>query len=223
MAISYVASTNQNNGSTTSAVASLPAGAQAGDILVAFIAFLGGSSITISGVPSGWTLLQRNNTGATGGDVGAASYWKLAGGSEPSTYTWTLSSAVNNTGCMMAFRGCNQANPIDASGGQNNASSTSVTAPGVTTTTDQDALAFFAGIAAVTTFTPPSGMTEASDTNNIELAYQLGIAPGATGNKVATAGSAQINIGQLVALRPFYMLDRGDERRAFAGLMRGTA
>lgn len=221
MAISFVNVTNQYNGVGTNDAALVPSGVQVGDVLITDISFLSGGSISINSVPSGWTLIRRDDTGSGPADVSAALYLKIASASEPASYTWTLSSATYNTGVMIAMRGCNQTEPIDQHSGQSNASSTSVTAPGVTTTTNMDTLLYIGGIVAAVSFTPPSGMTEATDANSIEIAYQTGVALGATGNKVATAAGAGINIGQLVALRPAYKLDRGENRGILSGVMRG--
>ena len=60
--------------------------------------------------PSGWTLI-RSDTGC--GIFGTmASYYKVAGGSEPSSYTWTFSSGYHSAALIDV--GVTAANPVDA-------------------------------------------------------------------------------------------------------------
>ena len=60
--------------------------------------------------PSGWTLI-RSDTGC--GIFGTmASYYKVAGGSEPGSYTWTFSSGYHSAALIDV--GVTAANPVDA-------------------------------------------------------------------------------------------------------------
>jgi hypothetical protein len=140
-----------------------------------------------------------------------AIYVRVAGGSEPASYTFTLSSAQSAAGGIAAYIGVNTATPVDAHGGQVNASSTSITAPTISTTVAGDRLVGFFGTASLTTVTPPASMTERFDqtvpsTNAFkvtsEAVDQVIAASGPTGTRVALAANAAANVGQLVALKP---------------------
>ena len=111
----------------------------------------------------------------------------------------------------MAYTGVDGTTPIDVHGGQLNASSTSITAPSITTTGANRMIVGFFGTPVLTSVTPPGGMTERFDqtvpsTNTYkvtsEAASQSVAGAGATGTRVATAVNAAANIGQLVALNP---------------------
>ncbi len=207
-AITYVASSSSAPNSTSSTFAlSAPTGIQVGDILIAEIAAIGGTSVTLT-APAGWTLIVRTNSTTA---FLQAVYYKIAVAADlGATYTWTLSSSQKSTGGMVAYRGVNSYEPINAFSGQANASSTSVTAPSVTTTASNAMVVGFFGLAtAQALFTSPAGMVERYDVSSNALpgtasaaSDVIQAAPGASGNKVATADKAAVNIGQLIALRP---------------------
>jgi hypothetical protein len=181
-----------------------PAGVTTNDVLLAGISVRGNPTIT---PPSGWTLV-RSDTSTT--VLLQSVYRKVAGGSEPASYSWTFSEPIGSAvGGIAAYSGVATTTPVDVNGGQANASSTSVTAPSVTTTVANTMLVGFFGTANDATFTAASGMTERYDvdadgTNQFggEGADQSQAAAGASGTRVATASVAAVNIGQLVALKP---------------------
>ena len=45
-----------------------------------------------------------------------AIYYRVAGSSEPTSYTWTFSPAESGAGGIAAYRGVNNSTPIDTSG-----------------------------------------------------------------------------------------------------------
>ncbi len=88
-----------------------PTGTAADDILIAVPSFVFGLSAdnrTIS-PPSGWTQLQQNGLDIGGGPYkqSTAVLWKLAGGSEPSDYTFTISNSDDSYafGVIQAWQG----------------------------------------------------------------------------------------------------------------------
>jgi hypothetical protein len=123
---------------------------------------------------------------------------------EPADYTFTFSKAQAAAVAVSAYSGVSA---VGASAGQANASSTSITAPSVSATSGDVLVGFFA-TARATTVTPPSGMSERAEADTpsttskttIEAADTTVSSTGATGTKVATAGGASANIGQLVVL-----------------------
>jgi acid phosphatase type 7 len=203
--ISLRSSSSAANPTSTSLTIPAPAGVQAGDVMVAGISVRGQPAIT---PPSGWVLVRQDVNGTT---QKQAVYYKVATGSEPGSYTWTFAASRAATGGILDYTGVNTANPIDASGGQvNSTSSRSVTAPSITTTVAGDQLVGFFCITGNNTFTPPAGEAERFDvaSNAVspyissEGADELDSTAGPTGSRTATAALQGQGIGQLVALRP---------------------
>ena len=160
--------------------------------------------------PSGWTLVRRTDNTSTNPNS-LATYYRVAGSSEPTSYTWTLGSSAGAAGGIQSFSGVNTANPIDVEGGQNTANALTLTAPGVTTASTYEMLVTSHAFASSATFTNPTGMTEAFDKASvtvpnsggeaIEGNYQLLTAAGATGSKTATAsGDADAGNAHTLAL-----------------------
>ena len=203
--ISLRSSSSGANPTSTSLTIPAPTGVQAGDVMVAGISVRGQPAIT---PPSGWALVRQDVNGTT---QKQAVYYKVATGSEPGSYTWTFAASRAASGGILDYIGVNTSNPIDASGGQVNATaSRSVTAPSITTSTPGDQLIGFFCMTGNNTFTPPTGQTERYDvvSNTVspyiasEGADELQSAAGATGSRTATTSLQGQGIGQLVALRP---------------------
>jgi hypothetical protein len=199
-AIAYRAASPANNGGgATSLTISKPAILAANDLMLAGITFYG-ATIT---PPAGWTLIRRDDIGASGGQ---AVYWKMAGASEPASYSFSLGGTQRASGGIVAYSGVDNSSPIDASSGQvSGGPSTFITAPSATTTAPGAMVVGFFGSSAVTTITPPTGMTERFDTastgTTTEAASVTQAAAGSTGTKTATSAASGYWIGQLVALR----------------------
>ena len=193
-----------NNATTTTLAVTRPATVVTGDLLLASIAIRGTSTIT---APAGWTLI-RNDVNAN--NLRHATWWRFATASDPTAWTWTFSAGRLAAGAIHAYGGVAATNPIDASSGSANASSTSLTATGVTTTTANDLLVAFYSMTTDATITPPAGMTERGEqpgsapgrTTVLEGSDAALGAAGPTGARVATASRAQTSVGQLIALRP---------------------
>jgi hypothetical protein len=183
-----------------------PAGAAAGDLLLATVDVRGVPAIT---PPAGWTQLQTNTSGTA---IRKATFWRLAGASEPETYTWGFSKALNAVGTILAYDGVSATSPIQASSGQANAASTSITAPSLTTTSPDALVVGLFGLAKRATIAPPTDMTERSEVvtpttvttaaATAETADRTQARAGDSGPQVATATSGGPNVGQLVALTP---------------------
>ena len=191
-----------------SLVINKPTGTVQNDVMVASIA-VRPNTATIT-APSGWTLVRRtNNTNSNPNSL--ATYYKVAGSSEPTTYTWTLGSSAGAAGGIETFSGVNTSDPIDVEAGQNTANAVTLTAPSVTTTSAYEMLVTSHAFASSATFTKPTGMTEAFDIASvtvpnsggeaIEGNYQSLTSAGATGSKTATAsGDADVGNAHTLAL-----------------------
>jgi VCBS repeat-containing protein len=182
-----------------------PGGTASGDVLVAAISVRGTPTVSS---PSGWS---RVRTDARRTALTQVLFVRVAGGSEPSTYTFTFSASGTAVGTIAAYAGVDTSNPIAADGGQPNGKSTTATAPSITPGVTGAQLVAFFGIIGKTTVTPPSGMTEQVETVSPggtsskvtgELADQALSSSGATGTRTATLSKSLASIGQVVALRP---------------------
>ncbi len=171
-----------------------PAGTQTGDVMVTTIAVRPGTA-TITA--SGWTLIRRMDN-SSGNSNSLAVYYKVAGSSEPTSYSFSFSTSTGAAGGIASFIGIDTANPVDTDAGQNTSSSLTHAAPSVTTRYANDMVVTSHAFASSATFIPPSGMTEAFDVASISIGstgesiegnYQLQSAIGATGTRTATASN----------------------------------
>ena len=157
--------------------------------------------------PAGWSLVRSDVNSTL---LRQSVYVHVAGASEPATYTWTLAAAHGAVGAILAYTGVDTTNPVDASSGQANSGTSSVSAPSVTATVPGEQLIGLYGAKGPVSFTPPAGMTERTEISlNLsgeKVSDESADAPlpvaGATGPRVATATAGVFSIGQLVALRP---------------------
>jgi hypothetical protein len=183
-----------------------PAGVTAGDVLIASVGATKSGNVT---APTGWTVVRSD---ANGTAMRQAVFSRVATASEPSSYTFGLPSGSSAAAAMASYRGVDPTTPIDAHGGQVNASSGQITAPAVTTTGPNRLLIGFFGVVSSATngITPPDQMVERADVTQgqgkdkivLEAADQVLFIQGPTGTRTATVGSAGANVGQLVSLRP---------------------
>ncbi|MFM9006540.1 MAG: hypothetical protein ACKOSR_13735, partial [Flavobacteriales bacterium] len=191
-----------------------PTGVVAGDVMLVNISQLGNSGTDAS--LTGWTLSQAVTIPTTGGASNgrrAMVLYKVAGGSEPTSYSFTLGSGVSSAaGGIVAFSGVDNAAPIDASGSYTTSTgSTTVSAPTITTQTANAAVIMFGAAAANPTWsawaaTNPSSLTELYENANgtsasVGAAWAIRTTAGATGGATATLSNSQRNAGVLIALR----------------------
>lgn len=203
MAIAFRSQAAAGNDTTASTVVTKPAGVVSGDFLFAVCVVsqddTGASAVT----SSGWTTLT-SLTAVDGDRPRVAMLYKIAGGSEPANYTFTKNSPLNSqlVCTISAYSGVNTTTPILVSPALTTTSGTgtAVPAPSINPTlpagTDNAMLLCvfttfkFNATANSQRWTPPSGMTEASDFGGVwahqEVAYQSLTASGATGTKTAT-------------------------------------
>lgn len=161
--------------------------------------------------PSGWTLLSGETTNGIAYQPGMYVFYRVADGNETATYTASgMTGAATRVvrASIICVAGVN-ASTLTAGTTNTGSSTTSISANAVTAATNGVLLYF--GVQAnngqgVVTFTPPSGMTEASDTSvnastdiSLEIAFQEGLAAGSTGAKTATA-SAALGVNRFRAL-----------------------
>ncbi|MGA6971863.1 MAG: LamG-like jellyroll fold domain-containing protein [Candidatus Binatus sp.] len=130
-----VSATDGAPGATSDSI-SKPAGAQQGDMLIYYIA-VNASALSVTPPDGTWHLIKSGAD--TSGGIADASYYKVAGSSEPSSYTFTLSTGAYGTSGMVAVRQEKQSSPIDASSffySSSNSTSITIPAPSATQTPD---------------------------------------------------------------------------------------
>ena len=168
--IALRASAAGTNTGTTSLVLAKPTGTTTNDVLVAAVTVRGTPTIT---PPLGWTAVRTDTRGTA---LRQAVFVHVAGVGEP-LYTWTFSQAQTAVGTIAAYSGVDTSHPIDADNGQTTASSTTITAPSVTTTMANTQLVAFFGIAGKTAISTPGGHDRAP----------RGLRPNGAGQKVTGA------------------------------------
>jgi hypothetical protein len=192
------------NGGATSLSIGRPAGVKAGDFLLAQITFEKGSAAGSNSqiTPSGWALVRRTNRGS---DLGQAILYRVAGATEPASYTWTYPQALKAAGGILRYTGVSTIGPIVASSG-NTGDSGTLTAPGVGAIERSALVAFFGLKKQGTSLSTPPGMTgryyfESPQDVAILGADEPRASGGATGNRTSIAGHADKWVAQHVVLR----------------------
>ena len=111
MAIAFQTESHATTVSTTTVVTK-PTGTADGDLL---IVTLGTRTDTVSGVPSGWTLIDSVDTNPTS-NILMYTYWKIAA-SEGASWEWTWSGSNNSKlwSCLR-FDGADSTTPINSHG-----------------------------------------------------------------------------------------------------------
>ena len=183
-----------------------PAGTAATDIVLAVIyGDFGTGAIT---PPTGWTLVNR--TDDVGGVQNVAVYWAL-GSATFGAYTIPTPQS-GAMGFTLGYTGVDNTTPMDvAAAGQSNASSTTATAPSITTVTANAWGVCFFGVKVVATFTDVAPLVHrqsGSFNTGQDFSFALDGADfpqataGATGTHTTTASVAAVNQGVTAALRP---------------------
>lgn len=212
MAVSF-----QNRASTTGnftwsspgMVVNSPASVAEGDLLIMTVCHQSNAATSIN-TPSGWTLAIAD---AIDFSRKAAIFYKIAGSSEPSTWTLTFTTTGNPSvaiATVSRWTGHDASTPINVSGSQVNASSSSCTAPSITTTVDGCELLFFGWDHNGRSYTPPTGYNEQweerinTGVNDVSQsgAHKTQASDGATGSVFATLNAATVNSGFHLAIAP---------------------
>ena len=138
-------------GSTTSGAANFtinkPSGVVQGDLMVASMATVSTGTAT---APSGWTIQWQGQTNSNGGPSLLAVMYKIAGASEPSSYTGSYSGGTSYGRTVVesiAYRNVNSSTPFIAGSGQSFQNPSSIYTPTLTNT-DSSAwrISVFAGL-----------------------------------------------------------------------------
>jgi len=111
----------------------VPAGTTSGDLLLAAVAVDNNNGMAAISTPAGWTAVDEGNSGGGGGAIRFGVFYRVAGASEPASYTFAWGSNQEAAAAMLRYSGVDGTNPIDAAAVDVD-SSNSPTAPSVTTT-----------------------------------------------------------------------------------------
>ena len=204
--------TNKSNDVTiTQLTISKPTSVAVGDLLLANIAINGGNAAVVT-PPTGWTQILRTDNDT---NISIISYWKIAGVSEASSYTWIIDHQTTAEGGIIQYSGVDITNPIDASTGNVGFGIVATTSAITTSSPNEEVVTLFAADVGKATnagayFTSPVGMTEKYDVSNTPFGPSIAtndaiqVAAGNAGSKSSTvAGNKNRNwVAQQIALRP---------------------
>ncbi len=176
--ITYVGSSALADYSTpvTTVTIDLPAGVEAGDILLAQIVVWDGSGSDLITAPSGWALVRLDAV-SNANKITSWLYYKVAGATEPASYGWTLGSQWA-AGVMGAWRGAATVTPIDKNSGATAAGASPLTdaAPSLTPTDNSELQVYFYGSQSATgpAITLPAAITERLDIISSKEGFTVG-------------------------------------------------
>jgi MSHA biogenesis protein MshQ len=207
-----------------------PAGTVQNDVMIASIG-VRPNTVTIT-APSGWTLVRRVDNGTTGNYNSLAVYRKLAGASEPASYTWTFSASTPAAGGIQSFSGVDPGTPVDVENGQSTSNGLTHATPSVTTSVSNTMIVTSHTYSSSYTWTV-SGVNESFDARSepadsdngqsIVGSYVLQGTAGATGAKSATAaGGSDSGNTHILALRPITNGSNAYETSTPAGATTGV-
>lgn len=188
-----------NKGYDTTPTANKPTGTVSTDVMLAWIQTDGTPTLT---GPSGWTNAARILS--PDGTTFVQDLWyKVAGGSEPSSYTWGGAGGAGITIDLYTYSGADTTTPIPIVGTPTQTTGTTVSALGITTvTTDNRLVALYSAYDALG-WTQPTGMTERSDVGGgLAMDDTTKTTPGSTGNKDSTHTGAAQKVAILISLQP---------------------
>ena len=193
------------NQTASTLVIPAPVGTQPGDVLIATIDSRGKPDIS---APAGWTLIRFD---ANANTQRKATFFKVATGSEPTSYTFTLTRTESASGAILAYVGVDTSSPIDthdATIEQGNRADQLI-APSVVTSTDGSMIITLTGAAANVDIDPAPTTTEWVEITSIgnydittHAAGKLQTTAGPTGSFTAISTGSTKYISQTLALRP---------------------
>lgn len=205
-------------GSAQTMTINKPSGTQEDDFMLAIVAstiLSDPDGSTMNSAPSGWT--EENEYTNPQNPVSGQHiyiYWKIAGISEPSSYSWTWTDSCGWGGQIITFRGVDSDTPIHVEGTTDYGNSLDPNTPSITTAEDGSAvISFFvaddddANPGNEPSSTTEIGLTETATGGNglaINSAYYNQTTAGSTGDRIWTGalGANEEWIGEQYALLP---------------------
>jgi hypothetical protein len=176
-----------------------PSGLAAGDVMYAYVMAYDDAVDTVPSPPSGWSII-----GTTAGSSQQQSTLlrKVAGGSEPATYTFTTTNPGYQDTVILRITGADTTTPEDGVS-SNGGAGLSRTGTGVTTTGANRLLLLFTSGYSRPVVTDPAGMTEVlvNDIVN-DIWSESRTTAGATGDRVAVQDAEDSWTAHMVAVSP---------------------
>lgn len=212
-AITFINVAHYNSASSSSGTCNKPTNTAENDIMFAWIGLRNTYGYVINSVPSGWTLLGSQTANSDKYYL----YYKVAGSSEPSSYTWGTSGLTKFAITIATYRGgFNTSDPIDVVSNTSYRTSDTINrAASMNVTSANSPLLFFAGSYNTSTHSytkpsvPTSDWVEDYDGWNTnpdfarEICSMTWSGSGATGNIDATISvSLTTKHAFAVALKP---------------------
>lgn len=192
MAIAYRSQASLPNATRTTTQVNMPAGVQAGDVVLVFCAT--GASAEVAITPpaslSGTPVANRSYSDTSPPwTVNMRIYrYTVLGSGNPTSFAFTHASAASEA-LAIAFSGVDTTNPIDATPTTNSGLSTTATLLGLTTTIPAAWLVAWRGSWDGNAITPPAGWTERLDQPVTWVAHQEWAAAGPTGDFSIPSGN----------------------------------
>ncbi len=153
MTISFINKNEYANTASATITINKPTNTAQNDVMIAVIA-VEDYTDRINSDPEGWTRIWGDSPGTRA--IFQAVYWKVAGASEPSSYSWGLDATDECCGSISTFRGCVIADPIgNHTFSTATGASASCTAPAIAVAAAGNWLVHTSAIAYGTWFTPP--------------------------------------------------------------------
>ena len=148
--------------------------------------------------PSGWKLvgIEVNGTIAT-----LATYARVAGSSEPASYTWKFSAAQAASGAIVALRGSGSS--LSEAAGRVNAKASDIVSPATDVNANRSLVLGFFAAARSTSISAPPGMTELGEAASTAGTYKVSLeVSGWFGHRWTDRPARRASIGQLGKCRP---------------------
>lgn len=176
-----------------------PSGVAAGDLLLAFVILGNGAALTPNAGDSWNTTVNA---------AGVKGYWKIAGSSEPASYTFARGNTLAGiSGTIVRLTGAHPTAPIDTASAQTGGTDSTVIIPSLTPAASGRFLFQIAQTLAATSFTPPGTATERFDAQYATATTTSAggdetIGSGATGTRTWSAGASSARSGIMWAIIP---------------------
>lgn len=209
MAIAYRSAGVLSYGSRANSTINKPSGTADGDLLIAQFVLERDGSAHSATPPAGWTLLDDFTFDAFSAYYRTYLYWKIAGGSEPSSYTWTHTTGLSS-GLLVAYSGVNASTPFDVAYSRadkilDGPGDATAIAPSITTVTADTMLLTLRTSWDGNTVSPTSGWSERVDSTVVYAQDRTQAVAGATGTVSLASGNASARVPWVIwqiALRP---------------------
>ncbi|GAA3172596.1 hypothetical protein [Nonomuraea roseoviolacea] len=127
-------------------------------------------------ISAGGTAWNTLTTAGTDGSNPGKLYWKIAGGSEPASYTFNQDSGADAAATMIAIQDASTNTPVVATstGGTGTSIQTPSTTPAGTTDLDVRFVSASGGMGTSESLTPPGTYTEFADISSRQFVYVSG-------------------------------------------------